>query len=222
MSDDPGFAVYDDIFDPAEMARVLDALEQSRIVRKKAGARHIIRVSAVSVLANDSRLVNIASRLLGSSAFPFRATLFDKSFSTNWLVSWHQDTALPIAKRTDHPGWGPWTLKNGVLHAIAPASALEKVVALRVHLDESTAENGPLRVLPRSHAGGVLDHESIRRLAGTTPQTECTTRIGGVVAMRPLVVHASSKARVDRPRRVIHVEYASSTRLDDDIELAVQ
>ena len=29
-------------------------------------------------------------------AQPFRATLFDKSASANWLVVWHQDTALPM------------------------------------------------------------------------------------------------------------------------------
>jgi hypothetical protein len=47
------------------------------------------------------------------------------------------------------------------------------------------------------------------------------TKAGGVVAMRPLIVHASSKVRVDAPRRVLHIEYASTVRLDCDIDLAV-
>ena len=40
--------------------------------------------------------MTIAKRWVGAAAFPFRATLFHKSRSKNWLVSWHQDTALPV------------------------------------------------------------------------------------------------------------------------------
>jgi len=38
--------------------------------------------------------------------------------------------------------------------------------------------------------------------------------------MRPLIVHASSKAQSDRPRRVLHIEYADSPNLGDGLELA--
>jgi hypothetical protein len=39
--------------------------------------------------------------------------------------------------------------------------------------------------------------------------------------MRPLTVHASSKATDDRPRRVLHIEYAPTVGLAPGIELAV-
>jgi hypothetical protein len=55
--------------------------------------------------------------------------------------------------------------QGGVLHAIAPASALGQVIALRVHLDDSTAENGPLRVLPGTRVHGVLSRQQIETLA---------------------------------------------------------
>jgi hypothetical protein len=42
-----------------------------------------------------------------------------------------------------------------------------------------------------------------------------------VAAMRPLVVHASSKATDDQPRRVLHIEYAASVHLGPGLELAV-
>jgi hypothetical protein len=77
---------------------------------------------------------------------PFRATFFDKSATSNWLVAWHQDMVLPLTHRADVPGWGPWSLKAGMLYARAPASALERVLALRIHLDDSTAMNGPLHI----------------------------------------------------------------------------
>jgi hypothetical protein len=40
--------------------------------------------------------------------------------------------------------------------------------------------------------------------------------------MKPLTVHASSKVQVDRPRRVLHIEYATAVSLDDEITLAVE
>ena len=45
------------------------------------------------------------------------------------------------------------------------------------------------------------------------PPVDCTTPAGGVIAMRPLTIHASSKSIDDRPRRVLHVEYAQSMSL---------
>jgi ectoine hydroxylase-related dioxygenase (phytanoyl-CoA dioxygenase family) len=136
-------------------------------------------------------------------------------------VAWHQDTALPVNQEVGDPSWGPWSHKGGVLHAIAPASALERIVAVRVHLDDSTHANGPLRVLPGTHRGGVLPHDEIQRLAGAAMPVECVAASGGIVAMRPLVVHASSKARDAKPRRVLHIEYATSVHLGGGIELAV-
>jgi ectoine hydroxylase-related dioxygenase (phytanoyl-CoA dioxygenase family) len=86
-------------------------------------------------------------------------------------------------------------MKGGLLHAIAPGSALGQVVALRVHLDDSTEANGPLRVLPGTHALGVLTHDQIRHMVEVIAPVECTAPAGGVVAMRPLTVHASSKLK---------------------------
>jgi ectoine hydroxylase-related dioxygenase (phytanoyl-CoA dioxygenase family) len=147
--------------------------------------------------------------------------LFDKSAISNWLVAWHQDTALPLHQRVDDSLWGPWSVKGGVLHAIAPAAALAMMVALRVHVDDSTLTNGPLRVLPDTHTAGVLTQEDIQRFAGVVQQVECVSSAGGVVAMRPLVVHASSKASDHQPRRVLHIEYAATVHLGAGIELTV-
>src|SRR5262249_53495106 len=139
----------------------------------------------------------------------------------NWLVVWHQDTALPLRRRVELSGWGPWSVKGGVIYAHAPAAALAQVVALRIHLDDSTSENGPLRVLPGSHTFGLLSDERIAELQQVITAVECLASVGGVVAMRPLVVHSSSKSRDTGPRRVLHIEYATAVELGPDIELAV-
>ena len=200
---------------------LLEVLSQANFPRSRAGVRHAMKLATVAAMARGSRLLEITQQILGSSAFPFRATLFDKSPTANWLVVWHQDTALPLQERREIPGWGPWSVKEGVNYAQAPASALSQVLALRVHLDDSTAENGPLRVLPGTHTLGVLTDESLHDLSTRIAAADCLVPRGGLLAMRPLIVHASSKSQSEAPRRVLHIEYAASVSVSDRLKLAI-
>jgi ectoine hydroxylase-related dioxygenase (phytanoyl-CoA dioxygenase family) len=202
-----------------ELHRLTEQLSAEPLQRSRAGARHILGCNAIAHLARDPRLVDIASRWLDATAIPFKATLFEKNPDANWLVSWHQDTALPMSKRRNVAGWGPWSTKSGVTYAHAPGRVLERVIALRVHLDDSTADNGPLRVLPGSHIHGVLGDAQIHELSQRVTPIQCTVSAGGVIAMRPLLIHASSKAMIEAPRRVLHLEYAASLVLEPGLEL---
>jgi ectoine hydroxylase-related dioxygenase (phytanoyl-CoA dioxygenase family) len=218
---DTGFSITKSVFERREMHRVRQALAAADLPRTKAGVRNTLCVPAVRELAGHRDLLALAAAFIGEQPIPFRATLFDKSAVSNWLVAWHQDTALPVRQRIDEATWGPWSMKGGVLYAIAPASALATIVALRVHLDDSKQTNGPLRILPGTHASGLLGHDEIQRMAAAITPVTCVASAGGVVVMRPLVVHASSKASDDEPRRILHIEYARSVHLGAGIELAV-
>jgi hypothetical protein len=217
---DPGYAVVEGVFTGAELEAVIAALDRHVSGRSRAGARHVLALPEVRSLAGEPRLTCLASRFVGPSQ-PFRATLFDKSASANWLVAWHQDTALPMRAQVDAAGWGPWSTKAGIIHAHAPASALARVVALRISLDPSTEANGPLRVLPGTHAYGLLDDVAVERFARDVPPVACTVGAGGVVAMRPLVLHASSKSVSEARRRVLHIEYAATTTFGPGLALAL-
>lgn len=197
------------------------ALESASLQRSRAGARHILASPPVSALAHDARMLAVASLWLGGPAIPFKATLFDKSLDANWLVAWHQDTALPMASRTDAVGWGPWSEKYGIAYAHAPARVLERIVALRVHLDDSSAENGPLRVLPATHTHGVLSDQQVSGYAQQVAAVECRVAAGGIVVMRPLLIHASSKIAAPMPRRVLHIEYATTLEPQQGLHLRV-
>ncbi len=204
-----------------ECDALLDALSSAAVIRSRAGARHLLAVPQIAELARDPRLISIARRELGAKPFPFRATLFEKQSRANWLVVWHQDTALPLKARFDAPDWGPWSNKAGIIYAHAPTWALSRVVALRVHLDHSSSGNGPLRVVPDSHLIGVLTDEEISAAVKERGFVECEIPKGGALAMRPLLIHSSSKARTKDARRVLHIEYADSLRFGPGIELAV-
>jgi hypothetical protein len=216
-----GFAIIPSVVSEESISILSDEFARAGLRRSRAGVRHALGNAAVAKLARDSRLLRIAAESLGNEASPFRGTLFDKSPVSNWLVVWHQDTALPLQKKQETPGWGPWSVKNGVIYAHAPSAALSQVVALRIHLDDSTDQNGPLRVLSGTHNMGVLTDDAIHDLAIKITPIDCLVPKGGVLAMKPLIVHASSKSQSDNSRRVLHVEYAASSIMLDGLELAV-
>jgi ectoine hydroxylase-related dioxygenase (phytanoyl-CoA dioxygenase family) len=216
-----GFSIILDGLSSSEVAEFLSGLTAAPLPRSRAGIRHALRHRAVVNLANSQKLLSIARRILGEAAIPFRATIFDKSQNSNWLVVWHQDTALPLEERREVSGWGPWSVKDGVQYAHAPAAALSNILALRVHLDDSTGDNGPLRVLPGTHTQGVLTDDLIRQLATKNSSVDCTVPAGGILVMRPLLVHSSSKSVGSAPRRVLHIEYGSSLKVGDGLKLAI-
>lgn len=175
-------------------------------------------VPLIRELANDKRLITILEECTGKTLIPFKATLFEKTGKSNWLVAFHQDTALPVEKFIELNGWGPMSVKEGIIFAHAPTRALAKIIALRIHLDASEYTNGPLRIIPGSHQKRLGDAEMKSWLV-KDPFT-CTVEKGGVIAMSPLILHASSKSIDDKPRRVLHIEYAESMEIDRDVRLA--
>jgi hypothetical protein len=137
-----GYFINDGVLSEVECDQLLDALAVSPFIRRgRAGSRHLMSQPEVRRIALDPRMLRIAHRGLGTAAVPYRATLFEKSGLGNWLVVWHQDTALPLRAQFDLPGWGPWSRKAGVIYAHAPSWALSHIVALRIHLDASTPDN---------------------------------------------------------------------------------
>ena len=76
-------------------------------------------------------------------------------------------------------------------------------------------------MLPGTHAHGVLSESAIERFVREIAPVDCLVPSGGVIAMRPLLLHASSKAISDRPRRVLHIEYADSLDMPDGFQITL-
>jgi Phytanoyl-CoA dioxygenase (PhyH) len=154
---------------------------------------------------------------------PFDAALLDESLVTEMLnVVLHPGAVAFVTEPSEEAqGWGPWSVKDGIIYAHAPADALSQVLALRVHLDDSTEQNGPLRVLPATHTLGVLTDDEIHQLSTQVSAVNCLVQRGGVVAIKPLIVHGSSKSQSENSRRVLHIEYAASEFTAGGLHLAV-
>lgn len=212
-----GFAVVSSVLPAAEcdaLAVELSALleEQRRSIPKaRGGLRNVLRVSPrAAAVALSENFTSIINSLIGGSAFPVRAILFDKTDGANWGVPWHQDLAIAVAARVETPGFGPWSVKDGIVHVQPPQHILANMVTIRLHLDDCAADNGALRVLPGSHLDGELSAEAISDWASRLAAVTCEIPQGGALLMRPLLLHASSPAKNPSHRRVLHVEYAAT------------
>jgi ectoine hydroxylase-related dioxygenase (phytanoyl-CoA dioxygenase family) len=169
--------------------------------------RNLLDVPIVRDLAVSQPVKQTVATVLGSECFAVRGILFNKTPNPNWKVVWHQDRTTAVRERKDSPHFGPWTVKAGVPHVQPPAAVMAKMLAIRLHLDESHEGNGPLRVVPGSHKAGCLSAEEIATWK-EQPSAICTVPKGGALLMRPLLVHASSASAKPEPRRVIHLEFA--------------
>jgi hypothetical protein len=203
--DDGGFAISASLLSEAEQRTVINALGQIQ----GAGRRRVLGVPEVARLARSKKLLQLVECYTSPMAIPVRAIYFDKSPQANWLVSWHQDLTVGVREKVDIPGFGPWSVKDGMPHVQAPVEILERMLAVRVHLDNCNESNGALRVLPGTHRLGRLSPERIRQLRVQTPEKVCCLSEGDALLMRPLLLHASGKSQAVGHRRVLHIEYAN-------------
>jgi ectoine hydroxylase-related dioxygenase (phytanoyl-CoA dioxygenase family) len=190
------------------LAQDLDALRQEFPADAESERNLFVRDSVRRMTASPSIRV-LANAMLGPHSFAVRALFFNKTPESNWKVAWQQDLKIAVREKFDAPGFSSWSVKDGVTHVQPPDVILESMLAIRLHLDESGADNGPLRCVPGSHKSGRFANDDILQIDKSLVVT-CLAPAGSALLMRPLVVHASSSGTGARPRRVIHLEFANT------------
>jgi len=143
-----GFAVVPLFLDESTVELLCKDFDDSRYPE-----RNILSVPSVHKLASSKPVREVIEAVLGPKCFAVRGIFFNKTQSSNWKVVWHQDLTIAVRERKDVDGFGPWTMKAGVLHVQPPADVMSGMLAIRLHLDDSGLDNGPLRVIAGSHRG---------------------------------------------------------------------
>jgi hypothetical protein len=153
-------------------------------------------------LATHARLLDAMETLLGPNILLKATRIFYKHARSTSFVGWHQD---------------------GITERLEDA----QVPAVWLGLTDATAENGCLRVVPRSHRLGLVPHANLPNpdnltSYGTTAQIEIESpcdvvmRAGEMSLHHPLVLHASNPNRTDEPRIGFSATY-SATPLPDSL-----
>lgn len=205
-----GFAVIEGVLSAQDTEHLLSLLTRQKLEPLRGGIRRIEHlVPDVAALACSPQLTRIARKHLSGAQHLVRAIYFDKNPENNWFVTWHQDRTVAVSDRFDMVGWGPWSRKADVWHVQPPLDVLENMVTIRVHLDAATTANGCLKIAPGSHRLGLIPSDKVLEHIDQHKVVYCEVPAGGVVVMRPHVLHASGKSITRAPRRVLHFEYSS-------------
>ena len=179
-------------------------------------ARNLIEsIPEVSTVWQCDALLRFLREQLGDDVGLVRALFFDKPPDRTWTLAWHKDTSIAVKDNSiASSSFSRPTVKAGVPHVIACDEVLRQMLTLRIHLDEVTKENGPLRVIPSSHVSS--DSEGV----GIDLAIDVHAAAGDVLAMRPLISHSSGSSTpgTKRHRRILHLEFAASPSLPDGMQ----
>ena len=218
-----GFVIIPEVYTSAEINSILGIISKSehnsptfRKTKDLFAIRQFLKEvpEAVPVIVNEN-LKNIIREFFGSSYFIVKSIYFDKPGASNWFVAYHQDLTISVDKKTDIEGFGPWTVKQDQFAVQPPVDILENNFTIRIHLDDTNELNGALKVIPGSHLKKIYRPETID-WSKETENSYCV-RKGGIMIMKPLLLHASDRTINNSNRRVVHIEL-SDAKLPPDIQ----
>lgn len=203
-----GFAIAENIYSDAEVKLITDHIQRIHGTTTSPGIRRFLQITpGLQDLLFNSSLKTLLTEI-APKHFVVNSIYFDKPPGSNWFVSFHRDQTIYVKQKTDAFGFKNWTQKDGGFGVQPPAEYLGDMVTIRIHLDEADETNGALKVIPHTHS-----EASVRPIVASSfsesDSVLCPVKAGGVMLMKPLLFHASSKSTSDKPRRVIHLELCS-------------
>lgn len=213
--DNEGFAIIENVFSNTEIENIISVIQSadmSKATFRKTEDLFAIRqffkaIPEIAELVFTTNFKRLIYDLLGEGFFVVKSIYFDKPPKSNWFVAYHQDLTISVDKKMDIPGYGPWTVKQDQFAVQPPLDILQSIYTLRIHLDDTDENNGVLKVIPGSHRKGICRANNI----DWTQEREilCPVSKGGVMLMRPLLLHSSARSTNHNQRRVIHVEVSN-------------
>ncbi len=209
-----GFTVIDNIFSDEEIQQigtVIQNIDTSKETFRKSQDLFAIRqflkeIPGVRNLIFNEKMKTVIREIFGNRYFAVKSIYFDKPETSNWYVVYHQDLTISVDQKKPLEGFGPWTTKQNQFAVQPPLEVLENIYTIRIHLDDTDENNGALKVVPGSHAKGIYRPETI----DWTTETEaiCHVESGGIMIMKPLILHGSNRTTNGKRRRVIHIEFS--------------
>jgi ectoine hydroxylase-related dioxygenase (phytanoyl-CoA dioxygenase family) len=217
-----GFAIVESIYTEEEMLQIINAIEEvdsSNPTFRKSTDLFAIRqffkeVSQAVATVFNKKLTDIIAEFFGNDFFVVKSIYFDKPAASNWFVSYHQDLTISVDKKIELEGFGPWTVKQNQFAVQPPLKILQDNFTIRIHLDDTNEENGALKVIPQSHRKGIYRPETIDWKI--EKENICNVKRGGIMIMKPLLLHSSGRTINNKKRRVIHIE-CSNSKLPADL-----
>jgi ectoine hydroxylase len=179
--------------------------DRPEVWREKSGAprtafaAHIYN-EAFGLLGRHPRMIHPVEQLFGEQVYMHQYKINAKASFTGDVWQWHQD-------------YGTWARDDGMPEP--------RAMNIAVFLDEVMPINGPLMLVPRSHAQGVLtaehdttttsyplwtlDEETVTRLVRKGGIVAPTGRPGGLLLFHGNLVHGSAPNITPYPRKIVYL-----------------
>lgn len=209
-----GFSVINNIFSTEEIEKISEVIQNidtSKETFRKSEDLFAIRqflkeIPEIKDFIFNENLQKIIKDIFGDNYFVVKSIYFDKPEKSNWYVAYHQDLTISVDKKVPLENFGPWTTKQNQFAVQPPLDILENIFTIRIHLDDTDENNGALKVVPKSHAKGIYRPETIDWKVET--EHICNVEKGGIMMMKPLLLHGSNRTTNGMKRRVIHIEFS--------------
>ncbi|WP_316742165.1 phytanoyl-CoA dioxygenase family protein [Pedobacter antarcticus] len=213
--DEKGFVTINNIFSVSEVEKILQLIDQAdtsaKTFRKSAdlfAIRQFIKeVPEIGKLILNDEFKRLIHGIFGSDYFIVKSIYFDKPEQSNWFVSYHQDLTISVNRKAEIDNYSKWTVKQDQFSVQPPLVILAQTYTVRIHLDDTNENNGALKVIPGSHLKGIYRADDIDW--SNESEHVCEVRKGGIMIMKPLLLHSSSRTTNNNKRRVIHIEFCN-------------
>lgn len=203
-----GFSIVEEVFKEEEINRIIEFIEQNRF---EFSERQLLNrfPELQEIIFQSKRFRELYSTICDKNYFLSKAIYFNKPMKSNWFVSYHQDLSISVKKKIEYEGYNSWTNKKGQLGVIPPIIVLENLITFRIHLDDTDATNGCLKVISKSHKKGIIRVDGFFEASKYGVEIDCNIDKGGIMLMKPLLLHSSQKSVSENDRRVIHLEFCN-------------
>lgn len=212
-----GFSIVNHIYSNNEINTIIETINKADISKDSSNKttelfairQFLKEVPDTIKLIFNEKLKKLIREIIGDDYFVVKSIYFDKPTKSNWYVSYHQDLTISVNQKHEIEGYKLWTNKQNQFAVQPPINVLENIVTLRIHLDDTDENNGALNVIPKSHCKKVYRPENI----DWTKEIEVTAVVqqGGIMFMKPLILHSSKRTTNEKNRRVIHIEMSNQS-----------
>ena len=207
-----GYEIHENIFDDQQIHQIIRHIEQQNKTndnhRSNGGLfairEFLMEYPDIIPFLNNQKLFKIIQSL-GENFKIIRSIYFDKPPKANWIVNWHQDLTINVDKKINRKDFKNWRILKNKVVTQPPLKILENIFTIRIHLDHCNRNNGALQIIPESHKKGIIPITELTQ-KDKKHAIFCELNKGGVLLMKPLLLHFSKRTDNNQRRRVIHLE----------------
>lgn len=201
-----GFDIMENIYSEQEINEIIEVIENQEIEGRFGVREFLLDNPKVAEKVFNPKLLEIIKKISANCTKSIKSIYFDKPPNANWVVNWHQDLTINLKEKQETRNFKNWRVNSERTIVQPNIEMLENIFTIRIHLDDCTKENGALRIIESSHKEGVIEIKDwVKDKVGE--ERICEVQKGGILIMKPLILHSSKRTENEKNRRLIHVEF---------------